>query len=51
MSVMEMSHRSFEFESILNSAMTDLIGLLNLGDEYEILFMQGGGQPNSLQFP
>ncbi len=42
MSVMEMSHRSFEFESIMNSALTDLMGLLDLGDEYEILFMQGG---------
>ena len=26
----------------MNSALTDLSGLLDLGDEYEILFMQGG---------
>lgn len=42
MSVMEMSHRSKVFEDILNTAQADLRKLLNIPDNYKILFMQGG---------
>jgi phosphoserine aminotransferase len=42
MSVMEMSHRSKHFESILNSAEADLRTLLNLPADYTVLFLQGG---------
>ncbi|KND04877.1 phosphoserine transaminase [Spizellomyces punctatus DAOM BR117] len=42
MSVMELSHRSPEFESILASAESDLRKLLNIPSTYKILWMQGG---------
>ena len=47
MSVMEMSHRSSDFENILNGAKDRLRRLMNIPEDYEILFLQGGG---SLQF-
>lgn len=47
MSVMEMSHRSSDFQAILDNAKDRLRRLLNIPEEYEILFLQGGG---SLQF-
>lgn len=47
MSVMEMSHRSPEFESINADAEAGLRKLLGIPDEYAVIFLQGGG---SLQF-
>lgn len=47
MSVMEMSHRSTPFESILEKTKQDLIDVLKIPSNYEILFLQGGA---SLQF-
>jgi phosphoserine aminotransferase len=47
MSVMEMSHRSKIYESILEEAKADLRRLMNIPDNYTILFLQGGGH---LQF-
>ena len=47
MSVMEMSHRSKEFASIIQTAEQDLRDLMNIPDNYKVLFLQGGG---SLQF-
>ena len=41
MSVMELSHRSKEFGQILSKAKSDLRKLMNIPDNYEILFMQG----------
>ena len=43
MSVMEMSHRGAEFESIIQAAEADLRELLEVPANYKILFMQGGG--------
>ncbi|CAH1768600.1 20583_t:CDS:1 [Entrophospora sp. SA101] len=43
MSVMEISHRSKEFEDLLNTAKNNLIKLLNIPNNYRVLFMQGGG--------
>jgi phosphoserine aminotransferase len=43
MSVMEMSHRGPEFQSIHDAAMRDLRELLAVPDNYKILFLQGGG--------
>ena len=43
MSVMEMSHRSKDFENILNEAQSDLRKLMNIPENYKILFLQGGG--------
>jgi phosphoserine aminotransferase len=47
MSVMEMSHRSKEFESIIQTAEADLRELLGIPANYKVLFLQGGA---SLQF-
>jgi len=47
MSVMEISHRSAEFESLIHQAEADLKTLLKILDNYKILFLQGGA---SLQF-
>lgn len=47
MSVMEMSHRSWEFAEILSEAERDLRELLHITEDYQILFLQGGA---SLQF-
>jgi phosphoserine aminotransferase len=47
MSVMEMSHRSPEFESINAAAEQKLRSLLAIPDDYAVIFVQGGG---SLQF-
>jgi phosphoserine aminotransferase len=47
MSVMEISHRSKHFEPILEGATSGIRELLNIPDNYQILFLQGGA---SLQF-
>jgi phosphoserine aminotransferase len=47
MSVMEMSHRSPEFESILADAELRLRRLLGISQDYAVIFLQGGG---SMQF-
>lgn len=47
MSVMEMSHRSKAFEEIIEDAEKDLRDLMNIPDNYKVLFLQGGA---SLQF-
>lgn len=47
MSVMEMSHRSPEFESILAHAESGLRKNMSIPDDYAVLFLQGGA---SLQF-
>ena len=41
MSVMEMSHRSKAFEKIINEAEQDLRDLMQIPDNYKVLFMQG----------
>ncbi|MCB9207992.1 MAG: 3-phosphoserine/phosphohydroxythreonine transaminase [Ignavibacteriales bacterium] len=47
MSVMEMSHRSKAYDEIFSGAINDLKKLLNIGDNYDVLFLQGGA---TLQF-
>ena len=42
MSVMEMSHRSKAFIDIAERATADLIELLEIPDDYQLLFLQGG---------
>ncbi len=46
-SVMEMSHRSKEFDDIIKDAEAQLRSLLDIPDNYRVLFLQGGA---SLQF-
>ena len=43
MCVMEMSHRSKVFEQIIQEAEKDLRELMNIPDNYKVLFIQGGG--------
>ena len=43
MSVMEMSHRSAVFQQILDEAEADLRELMNIPQNYKVLFVQGGG--------
>lgn len=47
MSVMEMSHRSRVYDDIIQEAEKDLRDLVNIPDNYKVLFLQGGA---SLQF-
>jgi phosphoserine aminotransferase len=47
MSITEISHRSKEFEAVINDAVTRTKRLLKLGDNFQMLFIQGGA---SLQF-
>ena len=47
MSVMEMSHRSKTYDNIIKTAEKDLRDLLNIPDNYKVLFLQGGAH---LQF-
>ena len=42
MSVMEMSHRSKVFDKIIKEAEADLRELMNIPDNYKVLFLQGG---------
>jgi len=46
-SVMEMSHRSKEYQRIIDEAEADLRELMNIPGNYKVLFLQGGG---TLQF-
>ena len=46
-SVIEMSHRSKEFKKIIEEAEADLREIMNIPDNYKVLFLQGGG---TLQF-
>ena len=41
-SVLEISHRSNHFEQIVNDSKKKLIDILNIPEEYEIVFIQGG---------
>lgn len=47
MSIMEMSHRSANYEEVHNSAIARLRKLFSIPENYEVLFLQGGA---SLQF-
>ena len=47
MSVMEMSHRSKAYDTIIKTAEQDLRELMSIPDNYKVLFLQGGA---SLQF-
>lgn len=51
MSVMEMSHRSKAFEEIIQSAEADLRELMNIPDNYKVLFLQGGASQQFAMIP
>ena len=47
MSITEISHRSKPFDAVINEAVERTKRLLSLGDDYQVLFLQGGA---SMQF-
>ncbi len=51
MSVMEMSHRSKAFEEIINEAEADIRDLMNIPDNYKVLFLQGGASQQFAMIP
>ena len=51
MSVMEMSHRSGAFRTILEEAEADLRELMNIPDHYRVLFLQGGAHQQFAMVP
>lgn len=51
MSVMEMSHRSADFQNIIDTAKARLRRLMNIPEEYDVLFLQGGGSLEFLMVP
>ena len=51
MSVMEMSHRSKVFDEIIKDAEADLRDLMNIPDNYKVLFLQGGASQQFAAVP
>ena len=51
MSVMEMSHRSKEYEAIIGGAEADLRKLMNIPANYKVLFLQGGASSQFAMVP
>ena len=51
MSVMEMSHRSKVFDAIIKEAEADLRELMNIPDNYKVLFLQGGASQQFAAVP
>lgn len=51
MSVMEMSHRSAAFKGIIETAEADLRELMNIPDNYRVLFLQGGATQQFAAIP
>ena len=51
MSVMEMSHRSPDYEAIINDAEAMLRKLMNIPDNYKVLFLQGGASTQFAAVP
>jgi len=51
MSIMEMSHRSREYEAVNAQAEATFKGLLGVGDGYRVLFLQGGASTQFAMVP
>jgi phosphoserine aminotransferase len=51
MSVMEMSHRSKAYQAIIDEAEKDLRELMNIPDNYKVLFLQGGASQQFAMIP
>ena len=51
MSVMEMSHRSKAFDDIIKTAEQDIRDLMNIPDNYKVLFLQGGASSQFAMVP
>ncbi len=51
MSVMEMSHRSKAYQAIIDEAEADLRELMQIPDNYKVLFLQGGASQQFAMIP
>ena len=51
MSVMEMSHRSKAYQNIIDEAESDLRELMNIPENYKVLFLQGGAHQQFAMVP
>ena len=51
MSVMEMSHRSKAYQAIIDEAEADLRDLMNIPENYKVLFLQGGASQQFAMIP
>ena len=51
MSVMEMSHRSKVYDNIIKTAEADLRELMDIPDNYKVLFLQGGASQQFAMVP
>ena len=51
MSVMEVSHRSKTYQTIIDEAEADLRTLMGIPDNYKVLFMQGGASQQFAMIP
>jgi len=51
LSVMEMSHRSKEYQAIIDETHATVKRIYGLGDEYDVLFLQGGASMQFLMVP
>ncbi len=51
MSVMEMSHRSSAYQAIIDECEALLRELMNIGDNYKVLFLQGGASSQFAMIP
>ena len=51
MSILEISHRSKAYEKVHNEAVADVKALMGLGDDYEVLFLQGGASTQFHMIP
>ena len=50
-SVMEMSHRSKEYQAIFDETEANLREIMNIPDDYEVLFLQGGASTQFAMVP
>ncbi len=51
LSVMEMSHRSKEYGEIINNAIEAMKRIMNLGDDFEVLYLHGGASTQFYMIP
>lgn len=51
LSLLEISHRSKNFEAVMDKVRALVKELTGLGDDYEVLFLQGGASTQFLQVP
>ena len=51
MSIIEISHRAKQYDAVHQQAKADIKELMGLGDDYEVLFIQGGASTQFAMVP